>query len=218
MTLQYLWRHRHKPPILSRDWVKISAKRIANAPELFLSLWRAQRLRNQGAKIDAPVFFSPGKWIGQKGNLNIGKGSFIGRVEVQLHESVTIGERVIISDGVRLLTGTHDVQDMDFALRKQSIRIGDYAWIGTSALVLPGVKIGTGAVVGAGSVVTRDIPDYGIAVGNPARCTGKSRNPNLRYEPLRMVACFEAWLGNKATDALPHSIKTRFPILEEEGA
>jgi acetyltransferase-like isoleucine patch superfamily enzyme len=215
MTLQYLWRHRSKAPILSKAWVKISAKRIANAPDLLLSLWRAQRLRSHGAKIEMPVFFSPGKWIGPKRNLHVAKGTFIGRVEVHLHECVSIGQRVIISDGVRLLTGTHDVQDMDFALRKQSIRIGDYAWIGTSALVLPGVKIGTGAVVGAGSVVTRDIPDHGIAVGNPARCTGKSRNPNLRYEPLRMVPCFEAWLGTKATDALPHSIKTPFPILEE---
>jgi maltose O-acetyltransferase len=218
MTLQYLWRHRSKAPIPSKVWVKISAKRIANAPALVLSLWRVQRLRNQGAKIEAPVFLSPGKWIGPKANLHVGRGTFIGRVEVHLHESVSIGESVIISDGVRLLTGTHDVQDMDFALRKQSICIGDYAWIGTSALILPGVKIGTGAVVGAGSVVTRDIPDYGIAVGNPARCAGKSRNPDLRYEPLRMVACFEAWLGNKATHPLSHSIKTAFPILEEEGA
>ena len=49
------------------------------------------------------------------------------------------------------------------------IIIGDDVWIGTCSIVLPGVKIGKGSVVGAGSVVTKDVPDYCVVAGNPAR-------------------------------------------------
>ena len=52
---------------------------------------------------------------------------------------------------------------------KKGIRIGDDVWIGTMATVLPGVSVGTGAVVGSGAVVTRDVPPYAIVIGNPAR-------------------------------------------------
>ena len=47
--------------------------------------------------------------------------------------------------------------------------IGNDVWVGANSVILPGVKIGTGAIVGAGSVVTKDVPEYAIVVGNPAR-------------------------------------------------
>ena len=50
-----------------------------------------------------------------------------------------------------------------------NVIIGDYVWIGRRVIVLPGVQIGKGAVVGAGSIVSKDIPDYAVAVGNPAK-------------------------------------------------
>ena len=69
------------------------------------------------------------------------------------------------------------------------MEIGDYAWIGAGATVLPGVRVGRHAVIGAASVVTKDVPDYAVAVGNPARvikmldkekiedCDNRSRPP-----------------------------------------
>jgi acetyltransferase-like isoleucine patch superfamily enzyme len=71
--------------------------------------------------------------------------------------------------------------------------IGAYTFIGTSSVILPGVRIGKGCIIGAGSVVTHDIPDYAIAVGNPARVIGdtRERDKNLYPEYLSKDSYFE---------------------------
>ena len=76
--------------------------------------------------------------------------------------------------------------------------------------ILPGVRIGRGAVVGAGAVVSRDVPDHGIVVGNPARLLDRRRVEELNYSPVANLALFEAWLGHghktdkkAATDPCP---------------
>jgi maltose O-acetyltransferase len=127
--------------------------------------------------------------------LEIGAGSFVGRAEVHLHDRVTIGRNVVINDGVRLLTASHMVDDTKFRLTSAPIIIGDYAWIAMGAMLLPGVSVGVGAVVGAGALVNRNIPDFAIAVGNPARILTKSRMNGLEYSPLQFLPSFEAWLG-----------------------
>jgi acetyltransferase-like isoleucine patch superfamily enzyme len=112
---------------------------------------------------------------------------------------ITIGSKVCINDGVQLLTASHDVRDRHWSMRAAPIVIGDYAWIATGAVILPGVRIGEGAVIGAGAVVTRDVPDRALAVGNPARVRRDARALELRYNPNRFVALFEAWLGREVT-------------------
>lgn len=86
---------------------------------------------------------------------------------------VTIGHRVMMANNVQLLTATHplDVQRRVYDLVEYGlpISIGDNAWLGGGVIVLPGVTIGKNCVIGAGSVVTKDIPDNTIAVGNPAK-------------------------------------------------
>jgi maltose O-acetyltransferase len=85
---------------------------------------------------------------------------------------VTIGADVQIGPNVQLLTPTHP---LDAALRRsgaeaaEPIAIGDNVWLGGGVIVCPGVTIGRDTVVGAGAVVTRDLPDGVLAVGNPAR-------------------------------------------------
>lgn len=85
---------------------------------------------------------------------------------------VTIGDDVQIGPGVQLLTATHPLEK-DLRRAKwesaEPISIGDNVWLGGGVLVLPGVRIGVDTVVGAGSVVTRDLPERVLAVGNPAR-------------------------------------------------
>jgi maltose O-acetyltransferase len=127
--------------------------------------------------------------------LHVGDFSFVGRATIQLLASVIVGNNVIINDGVRILTGTHDVNDEHFQLRTKSVRISDYAWICTGALILPGVTIGEGGVVAAGAVVTRDVPAYNIVAGNPAKTVRADRSPKLDYKPNLLRACFEAWVG-----------------------
>jgi maltose O-acetyltransferase len=86
--------------------------------------------------------------------------------------SITIGEDVQIGTNVQLITPTHPV---DPQLRRakweaaKPITIGDNVWLGSGAIVLPGVTIGENTVVGAGAVVPRDLPANVVAVGNPAR-------------------------------------------------
>lgn len=85
---------------------------------------------------------------------------------------VTIGDDVQIGPGVQLLTPTHPVDPERRRARWEGsapITIGDNVWLGGGVVVLPGVTIGHDTVVGAGSVVTRDLPPRVVAVGNPAR-------------------------------------------------
>ena len=119
----------------------------------------------------------------------------MGRCEIALHDQVTIGRRVVINDGVLVLTASHHLDDPHWRLKPSPIRIGDYAWIAQNAVLLPGVTIGKGAVVGAGAVVRCDVPDYGLAIGNPAVIKPGRRTTQLDYSPVRMMAPLEAWLG-----------------------
>lgn len=90
--------------------------------------------------------------------------------------SIEIGDHVLLGPGVHLYAATHP---LDSAERRgglelaKPITVGDDAWLGGGAIVLPGVRIGARAVVGAGSVVTRDVPADERVAGNPARPIGR---------------------------------------------
>ncbi len=94
--------------------------------------------------------------------------------------SIRTGDDVSIGPEASILTLGHDPQSPDFADRGGEVIVGDRAWIGYRAIILPGIKIGDGAVVGAGAVVTRDVEPFTIVAGNPARKIGE-RNRDLQY-------------------------------------
>ncbi|MEI8287855.1 MAG: acyltransferase [Verrucomicrobiota bacterium] len=94
---------------------------------------------------------------------------------------IRTGQDVSIGPEATILTLGHDPQSPDFADRGGDVVIGNRVWIGYGALIMPGIKIGDGAVVGANSVVTRDVEPFAIVAGNPARKLG-ARNPDLRYQ------------------------------------
>lgn len=107
--------------------------------------------------------------------MRIGDETWIGQ-QCFFHSAggLTIGARVGIGPGVRIITSTHREvgratpilsSPIDFA----EVVIEDDADIGISAVILPGVRIGRGAQIGAGAVVTRDIPPYAVAIGSPAK-------------------------------------------------
>jgi hypothetical protein len=79
------------------------------------------------------------------------------------------------------------------------IVIDDCAWIATGATLLPGAWLGRGAVVGAGAVVACHVPDYALAIGNPAKLTIDRRAKNLSYDPANFAAPYEAWIGRNAS-------------------
>lgn len=101
--------------------------------------------------------------------IHIGNNVFINaNLLAMARGGITIEDDVQIAANVQLLTNNHDLYDR-MVLECKPIVIRKGAWIGAGVTVLPGVEIGKHAVVGAAAVVTKDVPDYAVVVGNPAR-------------------------------------------------
>lgn len=89
---------------------------------------------------------------------------------------VTIGDRVMFGPYVSIYAATHETEVQsrrDYIEFAREVTIGDDCWIGGNVVILPGVAIGKGCTIGAGSVVTKDIPDYSVAIGSPAKVVKK---------------------------------------------
>jgi len=196
----YLWNNRRCFPAFSRDWLRAWIKRVRTLPLLFVSIIRLGALRRNGSQIDGPAFIAKCIFNGKVSNLRVGQRTFIGRCILHLHDRIDIGAHVVINDGAVMLTASHDVLSKEFETTTAPISIEDYAWIATNAIVLPGSRIGRGAVVGAGAVVRGLVPDFKIAVGNPAHITERGRAQELRYDPVNGTALFEAWLGRETAN------------------
>ena len=140
--------------------------------------WRRFVLRWFGASIGAHVNIYPSTRVYLPWNLSVGDWSALGE-DVLIYNlgKVAIGEKVTVSHGAHLCAGTHDYSSPDFPLLKPPIRIEDQAWICADAFVGPKVVIGEGAVVGARTVVTKNVGPWQVVAGNPAREVGRR---NLR--------------------------------------
>lgn len=109
------------------------------------------------------------------GSLTIGSGTTINDgCRISAFESVQIGADCLFAPQVSVLDIDHRFDSRERPLRQQGYRtapvvIGDDVWLGVNVVVLRGVRIGRGAIIGANSVVTRDVPDFAIAAGIPAR-------------------------------------------------
>lgn len=102
-------------------------------------------------------------------NVNIGKNVYINsNCLMMARGGITIEDNVQIAANAQLITNNHDPYDR-MILTCKPVHIKKGAWIGAGATILPGVTIGKHAIVGAASVVTKDVPDYAVAVGNPAK-------------------------------------------------
>jgi acetyltransferase-like isoleucine patch superfamily enzyme/GT2 family glycosyltransferase len=137
-----------------------------------------------------PLFASVGKNIniekgasfGSGARVRIGNNSGIG-VNCRLFGDVSIGANVMMGPETVFLTTSHATSRTDVPMIEQGfdpprpIVIGDDVWIGTRCTFLPGVNIGSGAIIAACSVVTRDVPEYAIVAGNPARFVRDRRHP-----------------------------------------
>lgn len=106
---------------------------------------------------------------GKRACLTIGTCCSIGdRTEIHCCDGATIGSYVLISWDCNIIENNFHTTT-DGSVKSSPITIGDRVWIGCRAIVLSGVTIGEGSVIGAGSVVTRDVPPGTLAAGNPAR-------------------------------------------------
>jgi len=122
------------------------------------------------------------------GGVKVGRGTIInGECWIDGRCGVEIGSSVSISIGSRLLTLGHETNSSNFSPQGAPIIIEDYAWVGAFATIIPGVRLGKGSVVGAGAVVTKDVPEFTVVAGNPARKIGE-RNRQLDY-----ALCHQPW-------------------------
>ena len=118
------------------------------------------------------------KLVAEEARITIGDFAFLGRgVEIDVSESVSIGNHVLLAPGVFITDHSHNVAAgtlIDSQGRtSRAVTIEDDVWLGVRSVVLPGVRIGHGAVVGAGAVVTKDVPSGCIVAGVPARILGR---------------------------------------------
>lgn len=114
--------------------------------------------------------------------LKLGNGVNVGwRCTLDARGEIEIGNNVVIASDSIILTADHDINNSEFKARYRKIIIDDKAWICTRSTILGGVKIGEGAIVAAGSVVTKNVEPYTVVGGIPAKVIGR-RNKELEYE------------------------------------
>ncbi len=117
--------------------------------------------------IEHGAFFASGR------ELELGDNSGLG-LDCRVTGPVSIGRDVMMGPNVMIVTQNHETADTSIPMRLQTapkfkVTIGDDVWIGANVLILPGVTVGSGAILAAGAVVTKDVPPYAVVGGNPAR-------------------------------------------------
>jgi acetyltransferase-like isoleucine patch superfamily enzyme len=139
------------------------------------SMYYRKRFKHfgKGVLIKSNVFIYKFSNVELDDLVNIGPGCHL-YAEGGIH----IGKYTMLAMNVILMSGNHIFNDIRIPITDQGssslpIKIGDDCWLGANVIVLQGVTIGNGCVIGAGSVVTKDIPDYSVAVGNPAKVIKK---------------------------------------------
>jgi acetyltransferase-like isoleucine patch superfamily enzyme len=153
-------------------------------------LWRAlARRAGEGLRVERGAQFrhietfelGDGVFIGEQavihgrfdGSCVIGAGTWVGPQVFLDARALTIGESVGLGPGMKVLGSVHtgepaDVPIVQTDLEIRPVRVGDWADVGVNAVVMPGVTIGKGAIIGAGAVVTKDVPAFAVSAGVPA--------------------------------------------------
>jgi putative colanic acid biosynthesis acetyltransferase WcaF len=150
-------------------WWIVQALIVKPLPQICYPLRRAL-LRAFGAKIGAGVRIRPGVEVTFPWKVTIGDHSWIGdRAVLYSLGPIAIGAHTVISQNSYLCAADHDHLDLTFPLRERPITIGEQVWIASDVWIGPGVSIADGAVVGARSTVTGDLPGGMICMGSPCK-------------------------------------------------
>lgn len=162
-----------------KNWSKILKSQGVQNPDTIQWIGRNEAYKNASIGPDVQIDREVSIWIseatGANPELHLGARSYIGRhTYIGVHQPIHIGADVLIGAYCYLISANHNFSRRDIPIRDQGfdgkpIRVGDDAWFGTHVVVLPGVTIGRGAIIGAGSVVNCDVPAYEIWGGVPAK-------------------------------------------------
>lgn len=134
------------------------------------SMARIAVLKMFGAQIGSRCLIKQGVQVLQPWELVLGDCVAIGsQVELYNHATIRIGSMSLVSQYSYLCTGSHDYQQPHFPLVSKPITIGEQCWVAADVFIGPGVSIGEGAVIGARSVVTKDMPPWTVCAGHPCK-------------------------------------------------
>lgn len=164
--------------------------------------------RSDGAWINPPFYCDYGF------NIEVGRNFFANYNCTMLDVAkITIGDNCFMASNVAVYTAEHPIHpDSRNSMYEYGIpvTIGDNVWIGGNTVICPGVTIGSNCVIGAGSVVTRDIPDWSVAAGNPCRVIRKITDEDKRFYYKNIPFDDEAWndiVSGKQAVALGNSLE-----------
>lgn len=147
---------------------------------IFLKIFGLNNVNNISIQIGVKI-------LGPAKKLYIGNDTVINpECVLDARGGLKIGENCSISRGVNILTMSHDYQSVGFELKGASVEIKNNSWLGVNSLILPGCIIGEGAILGAGSVLTKSIPDFEFWAGNPAKFIkklSKTERDSIFYKP-----------------------------------
>lgn len=132
--------------------------------------FRCLLLRLWGSNIGKGVALHHGLQVRCARRLSIGNDCYIAEdVVLDARGTLSIGDSVSVNSGVQIWTAQHDWRSPNFEYTTGPVKIASHSWISARVVVIPGKIIGEGAVLAAGAVVTKDIPAWSLAGGNPAR-------------------------------------------------
>lgn len=135
-----------------------------------------------GVRIGKDTTIHMGCKFFEPGGVTIGEDTKVGDCAfLDGRAPLTIGNHVDIASEVMIYNSEHGLEKKYFSAIEEPVEIGNYVFIGPRAIILPGVKIGKGAIVAAGAVVTRDVPNFAIVGGVPAKVIGERKNRDLKY-------------------------------------
>lgn len=171
----YKNRHSLRSKVARGVWMIVWAVLFRPTPRgrLFMP-WRAFLLRCFGAKLGRGANVLPSCRVWQPWRLTMGDHSCLSeRVDCYNAAEIIIGAQAVVSQDAFLCTASHDIGSPIMELTTAPVVIGAQAWVCARAVVLPGVRVGEGAVVAAAAVVTKDVSPWAIVGGNPARVLGR---------------------------------------------
>jgi maltose O-acetyltransferase len=146
---------------------------IIGIPSMKFRSWLCKQLF---ASCGQKLVVENGAYFGNGNDFSVGNEAALGANFKSINRIVTIGNNLMMSEDIMFIGGVHHFDRLDIpmghqpAAPKSPLIIENDVWIGARVMVLPGCKhIGSGAIIGAGSVVTKDVPDFAVVGGNPAK-------------------------------------------------
>ncbi len=136
-----------------------------------------------GVKIGKGSHLHMGTQFFNPSGIEIGRGSIIGQnAFLDGRDKLKIGDHVDIASDVLIYNSEHDINSPEFEPIKGPVEIGDYVFVGPRVIILPGVSIGKGAVIAAGAVVVKNVGEFEVVGGVPAKIIGERKLKDLKYK------------------------------------